>query len=83
MMADYVRPAARAHWFDDAADDDRDYWYDPELEPERRISALQNQGLVSPYPADSLSPHPFCAPTAAEADAFWRAGGFDDLANEG
>lgn len=69
-MADFIRPAASSSIYDSDETDDCRIYDDP------------GQTLVSPHLTDSLSPHPSCAPTAAEAEAFWLAGGFDDLADE-
>lgn len=47
-MADFVRPATRAHWFDK----EDDFW---------ETSAPDELNLVSPHPEASLVPYPSCS----------------------
>lgn len=72
-MTDFIRPAARAHWFEE---DDSMEW---------GLSPSENEGPVSPCFEDGLISHPSwcscaveaeCA-TQTEAQYFWEAGGWD------
>lgn len=77
-MAEYVRPAASASWFEQ---EDTEEWEIYEEEP---------LPLASQHLAEWLDPHlPYCEPPAPyavlasrpEARIFWMDGGWDDLAD--
>lgn len=75
---DFIRPAARAHWFEH--DDD----YDPAMTSNDpwEMSGPPEQKPVTGHPADGLIPHP--SPSGAvpatdqEAWRFWMDGGWDE-----
>jgi hypothetical protein len=65
-MADFIKPAARAHW------------YDTDSDMEWGTCGPEDEAPVWQFLLDQEIPHPLWAASPAEAAAFWLAGGWDD-----